>query len=705
MPLDEDGDSSDVDRGKDNPGLSSAKSSKRLNQIDCVRANGVGDHIALPQLAVSGDQSAGKSSVLEGITGYPFPRKDGLCTQFPTEIVLRHDTQVSSMTASLLPSQSRSPEEKKKFAGFQREFQDFNELPMIIREASYYMGVRGFSELVDAPGFAADVLRLELVGNTGLHLTLVDLPGLISVSEDEEDVEIVQRLVDSYLESSRTIILAVIPASSSMQRPNALFNERVILTRRRRKSGSLGEKPGSHKVESWLLSRQNPSPDELVDGISFQQRHRVEMEFFSSQRWKAQGIDSTRIGMNNLRSFLEELLDSHIERELPKVQQEVRHLLQRVDDEIINLGIERSNATQVRVFLTQISTEFYGIVKNGLEGNYDSWDGDFFATGPETCRLRAAIHRENEHFAEYMRNHGQRRKVVASDCDKLGEESDEESEEKSKEESEEDKNKELLVTEKEMFSWIKEMYHQTRGRELPGNYNHSLLQRLFHIQSCRWKEISRAHIESVVSLVTQFVRQALKFVVKDAGVYDKLQKHIMTTFNENTGNAHGELSKLIQDERGHPITYNHYYTDNIQKARHDEAKESIRTSVKKAAESDWGGNVYFSNTPHEMNRMILALQKRVEVNMVDRACSEALTDLNAYYKVAMKTFVDNVCRQVIERQILSKLGGAFHPTVVSKFSDEDLMRLAGESQKTSRQRVETVQLKQKLEASLRELST
>lgn len=36
-----------------------------------------------------------------------------------------------------------------------------------------------------------------------------------------------------------------------------------------------------------------------------------------------------------------------------------------------------------------------------------------------------------------------------------------------------------------------------------------------------------------------------------------------------------------------------------------------------------------------MNRMILALQKRVEVNMVDRACSEALTDLSAYYKVGI----------------------------------------------------------------------
>lgn len=132
------------------------------------------------------------------------------------------------------------------------------------------------------------------------------------------------------------------------------------------------------------------------------------------------------------------------------------------------------------------------------------------------------------------------------------------------------------------------MYRQTRGRELPGNYNHSLLQRLFHIQSSRWKQISQAHIDSVVRLVAEFVRWALRFVVKDSAVHDKLQKHIMTTFDANAGDAHEELAKLIQDERGHPITYNHYYTDNVQKARHDEAKDSIRTSVRKAAESDWG---------------------------------------------------------------------------------------------------------------------
>ncbi|KAL4959231.1 uncharacterized protein BDV14DRAFT_185050, partial [Aspergillus stella-maris] len=77
--------------GEPPPGLFSSRTSERLNIIDRVRANGVGNRIALPQIVVAGDQSAGKSSVLEGFTGFPYPRQDGLCTRFATEISLRHE--------------------------------------------------------------------------------------------------------------------------------------------------------------------------------------------------------------------------------------------------------------------------------------------------------------------------------------------------------------------------------------------------------------------------------------------------------------------------------------------------------------------------------------------------------------------------------------------------------------------------------------
>lgn len=60
-----------------------------LEKIDKLFACNVGEHINLPQLVVVGDQSSGKSSVLEGLTKLKFPRNSGLCTRFATQIIFR----------------------------------------------------------------------------------------------------------------------------------------------------------------------------------------------------------------------------------------------------------------------------------------------------------------------------------------------------------------------------------------------------------------------------------------------------------------------------------------------------------------------------------------------------------------------------------------------------------------------------------------
>lgn len=44
-------------------------------QISALSLGGFCDKVDLPRLIVAGDRSAGKSSVLEGITGIPFPRE------------------------------------------------------------------------------------------------------------------------------------------------------------------------------------------------------------------------------------------------------------------------------------------------------------------------------------------------------------------------------------------------------------------------------------------------------------------------------------------------------------------------------------------------------------------------------------------------------------------------------------------------------
>jgi hypothetical protein len=62
-----------------------------LEKIDKLFACNVGEYINLPLLVVVGDQSSGKSSVLEGLTKLKFPRNSGLCTRFATQIIFRRD--------------------------------------------------------------------------------------------------------------------------------------------------------------------------------------------------------------------------------------------------------------------------------------------------------------------------------------------------------------------------------------------------------------------------------------------------------------------------------------------------------------------------------------------------------------------------------------------------------------------------------------
>lgn len=67
--------------------LQSADERKVMDIVDKLRRTGLSGVVELPQLIVCGDQSSGKSSVLEAITEIPFPRKENLCTRFATEVI------------------------------------------------------------------------------------------------------------------------------------------------------------------------------------------------------------------------------------------------------------------------------------------------------------------------------------------------------------------------------------------------------------------------------------------------------------------------------------------------------------------------------------------------------------------------------------------------------------------------------------------
>ncbi|KZZ92844.1 Dynamin, GTPase domain protein [Moelleriella libera RCEF 2490] len=669
--------------------LKSVNSTQRLNQIEKVRANGIGDLVALPQLVVCGDQSTGKSSVLERITVIPFPREEGLCTRFPTQINLRHSeaSLVTKMTASIRPHSSRGRDTQDVLASYRKEVQDMSHLPSIIQEVSTMMGLRGYSGFADAPAFSSDVLQIDITGPLGLHLSVVDLPGLVTVPNDqqtEEDIEAVHAMVAAYLQSSRTIILTVLQASSEManqpiiklareydpegERTVGIITKPDLINRGAQASiACIARNEGAIKLKLGFFLVKNPTPDERDAGADIQTQAKRELGYFTSPPWSDQNLDMDRVGAENLRQYLQTLLDAHIERELPNVRHEAKKVLAAKETELKLIGEERHSVAQIRSFLIGLGSRFYQLLQAASRGSYDSVDPEFFS-GQKAPRLRALIQKLNSDFAEEMQARGQRRKIGRVAASSASESDDGEV------------IAELIVSKDEMNEWVEQVYLRCRGRELPGTFNWALLSELFMEQSSRWSDIAENHLQTVLATVRQWIDAAATRLVAEERLRNEIRVMLRGWLENAEHEAKIELGKLLEDERGSPMTYNHYFTDNVEKARLDIQAKALREVVDRLGEEQKYLKVHLAN-PGEVSTFLSAVKSRTKVLMNEQACDEGLIQLNAYYKVAMKTFVDNVARQVIERHIMTPFPDAFNPSFVCEMSEENLVRIGSEPRK------------------------
>ncbi|KAF3291428.1 hypothetical protein TWF970_000641 [Orbilia oligospora] len=678
-----------------------------LQKVAELRAQGVGEHISLPQLVVCGDQSAGKSSVLEGITGIPFPRNDGVCTKFATEITLSHsNSDKTEIKASIIPHNGRSADEKAKFDSHKWDLKDFTELPKIISQVGIIMGIRGYGDIESGPAFGEDTLSIQVSGNTGLHLTVVDLPGLIAVANKEQtenDVKLVEALVDKYIKSPRTIIIAIVQAT------NDIANQRII--QKAQEVDTLGErtigvitKPdlinrGTEKRIA-LLSRnedttrlqrgffivKSPAPKDLDNGdLSAAERRKLETDFFASPPWNEQHLDHSKVGTVLLTTYLQNFLDEHIEKELPNVQDEIRKLLEDTEAKILALGPERGTISEMRTFLTTVSLKFHDLCNQSLDGNYARHGGLFFQD--QENRVRSQIHISNNTFAREMRLNGAKwSSLVAFD-------------ETGTEDSHSGRTSTKVDVNDLAKSWIVETYRRTRGCELQGTHNAVLLAELFHQQSTPWLGVAQAHLLKVYQCIYNFSKKCLGDVLKDDQILRKMYPEVHDSLAKTLEKAKDELNRLWGDELRFPMTYNHYYSDNIQKARRDGLSDLVINTVRGVTEAELGSRVkdryiYEASLQHSL------CSAKIVVDMEAQACNEATESLRSYYKVAMKTFIDNVCRQVIERHIVADLSKVLSPVNITMFSDEKVMRLVSESEHSQKRRVELRALKEKLESGL-----
>ncbi|MGI4850327.1 MAG: dynamin family protein [Janthinobacterium lividum] len=90
-----------------------------VDNVDRLFRCNVGKQIPLPQLVVLGDQSSGKSSVLEGLMQLPFPRDMELCTRFATQITFPRSAE-ESVNISIIPAPTATQAHKDKLKAWPR---------------------------------------------------------------------------------------------------------------------------------------------------------------------------------------------------------------------------------------------------------------------------------------------------------------------------------------------------------------------------------------------------------------------------------------------------------------------------------------------------------------------------------------------------------------------------------------------------------
>jgi hypothetical protein len=398
-----------------------------LDAVDRLRQDGFAGELSLPQLIVVGDQSSGKSSVLEAISRVHFPCADGFGTSFATELVLRNSA-TQSFSVKIVPAEDRPPTDKQTLSGF-RSNQDLNDLrnfPNVVNAATQC--IKSVPSSQDKACFKdrliAHVSRPDLP-----PLTLVDLPGFIhSDNEDQgaDDVDTIKQLALSYMSQKNSIMLPIVSMENQIALQVVLSHTRTldktgkrtlgIITKPDRvDSGTTLEAKGIECAKNqniyfelgWhvLLNRDHKTRD-----ISSEERDAREAQFFSDlSDWNWKVLPASDVGVAALRQKLSGILLNSIRVNLPTLIGDIKQRVQQCESNISKLGKPHETEPEQKTQLSMVSYDLHKLIAEGLKGDYEH---PFFHTGdlrvPSTRRIRSRIRDILDSFNVHMETKGHR---------------------------------------------------------------------------------------------------------------------------------------------------------------------------------------------------------------------------------------------------------------------------------------------------------
>ncbi|XP_026020488.1 dynamin-2 isoform X2 [Maylandia zebra] len=353
-----------------------------INKLqDAFSSIGQSCNLDLPQIAVVGGQSAGKSSVLENFVGRDFlPRGSGIVTRRPLILQLINN--------------------KAEYAEFLhckgKKFVDFDEVRAEIEAETDR--ITGSNK-----GISPIPINLRVYSPHVLNLTLIDLPGMTKVAVGDQPQDIEHQIRDMLLQfitKESCLILAVTPANTDLANSDALKIAKEVDPQGLRTIGVITKldlmdegTDAKDIFENKLLPLRrgyigvvNRSQKDIDGRKDIRAALAAERKFFLSH--PAYRHMAERMGTPHLQKALNQQLTNHIRDTLPGLRSKLQSQLLSLEKEVEEYkNFRPDDPTRKTKALLQMVQQFGVDFEKCIEGSGDQVDTNELSGGAKINRL------------------------------------------------------------------------------------------------------------------------------------------------------------------------------------------------------------------------------------------------------------------------------------------------------------------------------
>ncbi|XP_058622279.1 interferon-induced GTP-binding protein Mx-like [Onychostoma macrolepis] len=297
-----------------------------IDLIDTLRSAGIHKDLALPTIVVIGDQSSGKSSVLEALSGVALPRGSGIVTRCPLELRLKKVPDVY-WKAVLSYRDKRT------------EFVDSSLVQNRVETAQNELAGKGV-------GICDELITLEVMSPDVCDLTMIDLPGIARVPVKEQPDDIgnqIKQLIMKFIEKQETINMVVVPCNIDIATTEALKMAQEVDPDGKRTVAIL-TKPdlidtGTEKsildiVHNKVITLRKGyimvkcrGQQQINDEIPLEEAAHMERDFFQNHDYFRGLLTENKATIKCLAIKLTQNLVDHIKKSLPQLDEEIKKQL------------------------------------------------------------------------------------------------------------------------------------------------------------------------------------------------------------------------------------------------------------------------------------------------------------------------------------------------------------------------------------------